>query len=359
MRRRTGLSQLVVLLVGLFGSMLAAAADSAVVFMYHHVATGTPPITSVTAARFAEQLDYLDREGYAVLPLMAVIEALRAGRPLADKAVVLTFDDGYESVLTNALPELARRSWPFTVFVSTDAADGGYGGYLDWQGLRRLTAAGATIGNHTRSHTHLVRRLDAESEAGWRQRIGAEIDAADARLREQLGDAVIPVLAYPYGEYDEQLQAIVSQRSLVAFGQHSGALGTESDWTALPRFPVATGYDDLDEFALRARTRPLKLRVDRQSLIVRGDRRPELIATLTDSDIRPAELACYASGQGRMSLTWLDSNQTQFVAKPERALAVGRSKYNCTAPSASASGVFHWYGQVLMALNTDGSWYAE
>jgi biofilm PGA synthesis lipoprotein PgaB len=345
--------------VGALLSNGAPAAESAVIFMYHHVARDTPPVTSVTPERFREQMDFLEREGFEVLPLMMVVEALRAGDAVPDKSIVLTFDDGYESVLTVAAPELERRGWPFTVFVSTDSVDRNYGGYLGWSGLRQLVQAGATIGNHTKTHAHLVRQHESESDSDWHQRIGREIDDAAAQLATELGAAVVPVLAYPYGEYDSRVQRLVEQRGLTALGQHSGAIGATSDWTALPRFPVATGFDALEDFSLRARTRPLLLDLEPMTTHVGSDLRPGLTATIVDTEVRRSELACYATGQGLMELEWVDETAGTFAAYPKEPLRPGRSKYNCTAPSATRSGVYHWYSRLLMRRNANGSWYAE
>lgn len=340
----------------------ALAAESAVVFMYHHVDAGTPPSTSVTPERFRQHLDYLDRDGFDVLPLMVVLNALREGRSLPEKTVVITFDDGYTSVLNEALPELEQRGWPFTVFVSTDAIDRGYGGYLSWDDLRRLARSGATIGNHTVTHPHLVRRKDAEREDQWRARVEAEISEASGRIDAEVGDAAIPVLAYPYGEYDTALEEIVGSLGLYAFGQHSGAIGPQSDFLALPRFPLATGYDGLDELALRARTRPLPARVvgSERHVAAPDEERPSLRFELpADGDFRREELACYASGQGRMTLRWLDAGETSFEIAPVRPIGPGRTKYNCTAPSRSESEVYYWHSYLWMKPNADGSWYAE
>lgn len=344
------------------GAGVAAAAQSAVVFMYHHVDESTPPSTSVTPQRFAAHLNYLQHEGFHVLALMDVLDALRDGRELPERSVSITFDDGYVSVLTAALPELERRGWPFTVFVSTDPVDEGFGGFLSWEDLRSLARAGATIGNHTSTHAHLVRREPGESESAWRKRVEDDIGAAAARLTAEVGAAAIPVLAYPYGEYDGALQSIAAKMGFVALGQHSGSIGPMSDFLALPRFPLATGYDELDELALRARTRPLPARIVGTERHVVGDaeERPVLRVSLPEEgEFRRAELACYATGQGRMTLRWLDAEHTQFEAVPERPLAAGRTKYNCTAPAVSEPGVYYWFSHLWMKKNDDGSWYDE
>ena len=43
--------------------------------------------------------------------------------------------------------------------------------------------------------------------------------------------------------------------------QHSGAAGYNSDFSAVPRFPMATGFDSLDQFAVKVNSRPLPVEV--------------------------------------------------------------------------------------------------
>jgi peptidoglycan/xylan/chitin deacetylase (PgdA/CDA1 family) len=340
------------------GASTARAADSAVILMYHHVDRGTPSSTSVTPERFAEHLDYLEREGFAVLPLLRVLEALDAGDELPDKAVALTFDDGYVSVLEEAAPLLKERDWSYTVFVSTDYIDRGYGNYLSWDQLRMLTQQGATIGNHSRTHTHFVRRERGESEPAWRQRIRGEIVDAAERLGDEIGDAAIPALAYPYGEYDARVKEIVAELDLFALGQHSGAAGTQSDPLALPRFPIAVGYDAPGDFSQRVRSRPLPAEVkgDERHVLEPGDTHPELTLEIGAGNFDLGRLACYAPGQGAMEL---ERSGREITARPRERLGPGRIKYNCTAPATVGGGIYYWYSYLWMKKNDDGSWYAE
>jgi peptidoglycan/xylan/chitin deacetylase (PgdA/CDA1 family) len=94
------------------------------ILAYHGVTAGADdPLRNrrrlhVPAGRFAEHLKELRRR-WQPLPLGEVIDALRSGRPLPRRAVVVTFDDGYRNVRTVAAPLLARFSVPFTLFVMT------------------------------------------------------------------------------------------------------------------------------------------------------------------------------------------------------------------------------------------------
>jgi peptidoglycan/xylan/chitin deacetylase (PgdA/CDA1 family) len=267
------------LLIGIFVLVgdASQAQESAVIFMYHHVDVDTPPSTSIAPETFAAQMDYLEREGFHVLPLIDLLDALKAGSAVPPHSIAITFDDAYRSVLTQALPLLEARGWPFTVLVSTESIDKHFGGYLSWDELRALGEHGGSIGNHSVTHSHLVRRLADESEADWRRRVSAEIAAAGDRLETEVGTHVTPVFAYPYGEYTADVKAIVEAAGLYGLGQQSGAIGPGSDFLALPRYPVATGLG-LDDFALRAKSLPLPVTVSgpERHIVDEADGRPAL-----------------------------------------------------------------------------------
>lgn len=346
------------MIVALLLTVSNATVHAAVIFMYHHVDESTPPSTSLAPREFEKQLEYLDSNRYRVVPLMSLLDSLVSGTGTAEGMVAITFDDGYRSVLTEALPLLESRGWPFTVFVSTQAVDAGYSPYLTWDELRLLGERGASIGSHSVSHAHLVRRLGGESQADWRLRARREISAAADRLAEEVADFAIPAFAYPYGEYTAELKSIVAELGLFGLGQHSGAVGPESDLLALPRYPVAQGLE-LDEFALRARSLALPVRYVDAELHIAEDARPPLGLAITATEgIRIDELACYATGQGRVPLVW-NEGMHEFSVRPEQPLGPGRSKINCTAPSASDPGTYYWWGHLWMRTHADGSWYEE
>ena len=336
-------------------------AESAVVFLYHHVDDASPRSTSVTADTFADQLAFLEREDFNVLPLVDLLNALASGREVPERSVAITFDDAYRSIMTGALPLLESRGWPFTVMVNTEAIDSGYGGYLSWDELRRLGDEGASIGNHSVTHAHLVRRDPGETRDAWRQRVSAEIAAANERLQAELGSHVVPVFAYPYGEYTSEMRTIVEAQGLYGLGQQSGPIGRESDFLALPRYPVSTGLG-MGDFSLRARSLPLPASVlgTEMHIVADNEDQPSLSLVLNSADdIHLAEVACYATGQGRMTLRWQDNAMREFVIQPSEPLGTGRTRVNCTAPSMRNNGVYYWYGYLWMRRLRDGRWYDE
>lgn len=338
-------------------ALAAGDGDHAVVLVYHHVSDSTPASTSISPALFDAHLDYLDEHGYAVVSLEEIVAAFEQGRPLPDRSVGISFDDAYESILTAALPRLARRGWPFTVFVSTDAVDQGLGGYLDWNELRRLEAAGATIANHSRTHAHLVRRQPGESPAAWRQRVRDDIEYARDRLAAEL-ERPARLLAWPYGEFDAALEALAAELGYVAFGQQSGPAGPGSGMQRLPRFPMASWFAAIDRLQERVASRPLPVTVvapDRRILPVPA-RPPELTLRVGDGPFRLDALRCYVRGQDPARIR---RQGDVITVRAQAALPAGRGKFNCTAPSTEETGVYYWYSHLWMQPRDDGSWYPE
>jgi poly-beta-1,6-N-acetyl-D-glucosamine N-deacetylase len=348
-----------VLIVYLCQPLALHAASHAAILMYHHFGSDTPPSTSVTLEQFDHHLDYLDTHGYHVWPLEKIVALLRDHADLPDKVVAITVDDAYISVYREAWPRLRARGWPFTVFVATDPVDQGLPAMMSWAQMREMAASGVAFANHSRSHDHLVRRRADESATQWSERIRADLLHAQQRLQQELGTAPL-LFAWPYGEYDNALRELVGSLGFTAFGQQSGPASRYGDMLALPRFPMAVAFAALDEVSDKLQSRPLPvLQVEpADPLLALDNERPLLSVTLQPGSYQPESLACYVSGQGRVSPHWLDAAHTRFEVRAAQALPVGRSRYNCTARSVDGAG-WLWFSQPWIRRHPDGSWYEE
>lgn len=340
----------------------ARTVEAAVVLQYHHVSDSTPRATSISPALFREHMKYIEAAGFAVRPLEDLTRALAAGDTLPDKTVAITFDDGYESVYTEAFPVLREYGWPFTVFVNSRPLDQRLTQFVSWEQLREMAQAGATIANHSWTHPHMVRRAPGESETQWRKRMSAEILQTEERITEATGQAH-QIFAYPYGEYDTATQALLAELGFVAFAQQSGPLAPIDDPQALPRFPFGGPYGTLSDFKVKVGTLPMPLekvevlgdgRSIADTLLPQSVNRPELRLTFGDAGTA-RRVQCFASGQGAIPLK-VDGRTV--IARAAESLPVGRSRYNCTAASGEA-GRYHWYSRAFIRKKADGQWYEE
>jgi peptidoglycan/xylan/chitin deacetylase (PgdA/CDA1 family) len=107
------------------------------VLLYHRVDDG-PDVhgLNVTPPRFAAQLAWL-RANASIVPLEELLE----GDPdrLPDRAVALTFDDGYRDNLEVVLPLLEPHATPATFFATTQHLD--QDGEYWWDALERIVLA--------------------------------------------------------------------------------------------------------------------------------------------------------------------------------------------------------------------------
>jgi peptidoglycan/xylan/chitin deacetylase (PgdA/CDA1 family) len=97
------------------------------IVMYHRVIADArlDPFSlgmCVSQAHFDEQIGYLRRE-FSPIGMSQAISLLEQGRPLPDRAVSVTLDDGYLDNLEHALPVLERHGVPATLFMPTGGMD--------------------------------------------------------------------------------------------------------------------------------------------------------------------------------------------------------------------------------------------
>jgi peptidoglycan/xylan/chitin deacetylase (PgdA/CDA1 family) len=146
---------------------------------------------------------YLARLGYRVLRLDEALAALRGERPIPPRAIVLTFDDGYENFYEYAYPVLRRYRFPAIVYLVA----GLVGQNANWfageardmpplmgrERLWELKRAGIDFGSHGMSHVKLAEVAP--------ERAHAEVFDSKATLEALLDDEVRH-FCYPYGSFN-------------------------------------------------------------------------------------------------------------------------------------------------------------
>jgi peptidoglycan/xylan/chitin deacetylase (PgdA/CDA1 family) len=214
------------------------------ILAYHAIADleGDPVLDkfSVPPARFAEHLGFLRARGWTFVDLDTVLEALNEEKPLPRRALLLTFDDAYDDLLSDAAPILAERGIPAVAFAvagqlggtnSWDCDDGAARlKLLDADGLQEVAAMGVEIGAHTASHPALT------EVAG--DRLEYELTGA-ARLIEEAGLPRPRAFSYPFGLWNDGLAKAVRDAGYdVAFTVDRGVAHDGVDPHALPRIAV-------------------------------------------------------------------------------------------------------------------------
>lgn len=296
------------------------AADSAVVLIYHRFGETSFPSTNIRLEQFEAHIKELTSGPYTVLPVPEIVAAIREKRPLPDRTIGLTIDDGYLSVYAEAFPRLRDAGLPFTVFVSTDPVDRKFSGFMTWDQIREMRDNGVTIGAHTSTHLHMPANLLSRNRA--------DLANSNARLKEELGE-VPPLFAYPFGEASTEIQNLVRNAGYIAaFGQHSGPLDASSDPHYMPRFALNEAFGDMDRFRLVANALPIPHTDVTPSNPTLTENPPLFGFTRTDLDLRLNGLACYAADQGKVKIEQLGPRIEVRMSGP---FSAGRARINCTA----------------------------
>ena len=203
------------------------------VLIYHEIVTDptrAPGETVIALDRFEEQMRHLASEGWRTISIDDLVAILRNERPAPPKAVVLTFDDGWKSVL-NAVPVLERHRMQASFWIITGAGIGN--AYLDWSDIERLAKNPRfEIGSHTVSHPwdakdNLVTWLATPAPGKDRAAVRAELAVSKATLEAKTGRR-IDYLAWPVGWYTEemvQLARDVGYRALLTAEDGGNAPG--------------------------------------------------------------------------------------------------------------------------------------
>ena len=348
--RRTS-DTLVMILTCALLSINTWAKDNAVILLYHHVSHSTPGVTSVSPETFREHMQYL-AEHHQVLPLKEVIETLQNKQPLSDKAVVITFDDGYKNIYNNAHPILKEFSFPYTIFINPPLI-GKVSYQLDWQQVKIMANEGASFANHGSQHSHMLTKNKSESEESWLRRSLLEIETAETILKNNLGYS-LKYFAYPYGEFDLKLKNRLKASGYIGFAQHSGAIASYSDFSALPRYPSAGIYSNIQ--SLKVKLNSLAMPVDSVSPY---DPKVELYSdseilsfSIKTEDLIPQQINCFQNGQ-TLSKS-LKGNTISVDIIP--ITQPGRHRVNCTAPSINKTNRFYWFSQPFFVPTIDGKW---
>ncbi|MBD3922301.1 polysaccharide deacetylase family protein [Paenibacillus sp. PR3] len=226
--------------------------DKVAVLMYHHMTDGSnkpnPDIISTT--QFNDQLSYLQQKGYNFISLRQFIDYMNGGS-VPPNAVLVTFDDGYESFSNLAYPILKSKRIPSVAFIITSATDNkkyGYIPHMTHAELEQVTADNlAEVQCHTNKlHYKVDNRYDAltarltvngvtETDEQHKKRILDDFAACKDQLAP-INKNPIDTFAYPYGMHDQESMDLVREANIqYAFTVREDIATRQSNWLQIPR----------------------------------------------------------------------------------------------------------------------------
>ena len=212
---------------------------------------GSWPGLTVPPAAFEEQIDWLVAQGYTGIHAADWLAWISEGKPLPEKPVLLTFDDGYADLVHEALPALEARGFKATMFIVSqrigDASSWDLAlGYpqrplMTAPEILKAAERGIEIGAHTRTHRDLRTLSPLE--------LKDELDGCQKDLSELIGDHV-NIFAYPFGFNNETVRQCTGAVYDLSFGCKPGLNHWRSDRRQLHRMFI---YPNRFNFALQVK----------------------------------------------------------------------------------------------------------
>lgn len=198
------------------------------VVMYHHVTKKQSRAGKyvITAAELERDLEYIKKKGYSTVTVSDLIDYVDGKKELPKKIVMITFDDGFESVRELAEPLLKKNGMCAVLSVVgsiTETYSQNHDrnvnyAYLNWDDLRELEESREfEIQNHTYDMHNIsaggrkgLSRKSGESPVDYEAALSADLLKMQKLLRELSGVNATAV-AYPYGSYSRETLDIVKK----------------------------------------------------------------------------------------------------------------------------------------------------
>lgn len=222
---------------------------------YHDFsATQRETAMRIRSSKFRQQMEVIKKSGIPVITMTDFIAWKDDGKSIPDKAIVITLDDGWKSVYTDAYPVLKEFGFPFTLYLYKDYVDGG-GKALTTEMIREMMANGATIGSHSVSHPfpQKVKSQKKKGAEAYDKFLDVEMGGAKDFLE---GKFKVPVTtyAYPGGYFTEEMLLKAEQ---VGYGHlftvQPGKVKRSIPNNLLPRYVILGNYDKIFDYAMSFR----------------------------------------------------------------------------------------------------------
>lgn len=214
------------------------------VLSYHEVASKGETLDSsytVSPEHFKEQTEWLLQNGFHFISVQDILDYRNHAKKLPNKAVLMTFDDGYQSVYANAFPILKQHKIPFVIALvgtwmkSDDKVD--FAGhkidrdkFMSQKEIQEMVKSGLVeVASHSyASHNGILgnpqgntqpslttRQYFAdtkqyEDETSYKQRIHKDL-AKNNQFLEQYTGQKPRVMVWPYGHYNIETRRIAEE----------------------------------------------------------------------------------------------------------------------------------------------------
>ncbi|NGQ95620.1 polysaccharide deacetylase family protein [Brevibacillus sp. SYP-B805] len=249
--------------------------DQVVVLTYHHITDKPGQRFVVSPKQFAEHMAFLYQHDFHPISLEEFLRFVDTGVLTKENAVLITFDDGYESYYQEAFPILKQYGFPSVSFViagrlrdTVDRKRENMTPPLTYSEIEEMTASGLVdVASHTYSlHEQKVvnewgevrpetapvyledlQRLEEEQE--YRDRLYVDFRMSRSALSD-LVHKPVDAISFPFGYANDIVVETAKQAGYrYAFSTRAAVVKAGVDPYRIPRFDV--GLPEVDTSKLQ------------------------------------------------------------------------------------------------------------
>lgn len=223
----------------------AAFADNAInipILCYHNFNPTIPGSMNLRPEKFEAQIKWLKENGFTIIPLKEAVDYLEGKRSsLPPKSIVITDDDGWQSVYTYMYPLVRKYHIPVTLFIYPGTISQGKHA-MTWDELKELQNTGLfDIEAHTYSHPNFKQEKRHRSTAAYEKFVTGELVNSKKILEDKMQHSIL-FLAWPFGIYDSYLENAAKNAGYeMAFSIDARPANRSYRAMAQPRYMIVEG----------------------------------------------------------------------------------------------------------------------
>ena len=234
--------------------------------MYHHFDDDRKNINDMTVqtSEFEKQIKYLKENGYTAISLSDLNDFIENKKRVPKKPILITIDDGYKSNYDIMYPIIKKYKMKATIFVIGERIDNANKksnaiSKFNWKQAKEMYDSNIidiechTYDSHKRDEIEGVEKsvfanpLPNESNEDFKQRIIEDVKKNIYTIQKNIGYTPI-ALAYPYGEFNEEIDELLKDMGIKYTFLASGGKETKMENKhLLKRIPV-NGCYSINEF---------------------------------------------------------------------------------------------------------------
>ncbi|WP_255298475.1 polysaccharide deacetylase family protein [Brevibacillus dissolubilis] len=257
--------------------------DKVVILNYHHVSQDSDKKYVIEPDQFKAQMTYLYENDLHPISLKEFLRFVDTGILTQENAVLITFDDGYESFYTEAYPILREFNFPAVNFViasrlrdSVERKREQMTTPLSFQQVEEMRSSGLIeVASHTYSlHEQQEKNEWGELKAGtepvyledlqrlenddeYRNRLYVDFMMSRVALEDWLGESM-PAISLPHGYSSKTVLDVAKEAGFeYVFNSNNGVVKPGVNPYGIPRFDVGlreVGAEELAELFTSAKT---------------------------------------------------------------------------------------------------------